>query len=73
MKAKYIGSEAEPGSQETIVFGMRVKCGETIEVPPQFEKKARINPAFEVIEDSEPVASTAAQQDAPKPRKRKEH
>ncbi len=73
MKARYIGGESEPGSQETIVFGVKVKCGAVFDVPPQFERKAQINPWIEVLADEAPKA--AAQEEptaAPKPRKRKD-
>jgi hypothetical protein len=70
MKARYIGGESAPGTQETVVFGMKVKCGQIIDVPPQFERKALINAAFEVLDDAEPAPEAAAE--APKaPRKRK--
>lgn len=76
MKARYIGGESEPGSQETIVFGnIKVRCGQVFEVPPQFEQKVRINPWFEVIEDAAPPVATEelqAEAPAPKTRKRKE-
>lgn len=75
MKARYIGGESEPGSQETIVFGVKVKCGAVFDVPPQFERKAQINPWIEVLEEIAPptpaVEDAQAEAPAPKTRKRK--
>ncbi len=70
MKAKYIGAESAPGTQETVVFGIRVKCGQVFDVPPQFERKAQINPWFEIIEDEAPAQDEPTP--APKSRKRKD-
>jgi hypothetical protein len=52
-----------------------VKCGEVFEVPAGFEKKARGNAAFEIVEDAAPDPAAASEEvpAAPKAaRKRKE-
>lgn len=72
MKARYIGGEGAPGSRETVVYGMTVKCGEVVEIPPQFHAKALASPMFEVVPDAPPpVAPAAPVEEAPSPSKPK--
>jgi len=67
MKARYIGGESEPGSRSTKLFGITVYCDQVFDVPTGFEKKARLNPYVEVIEDVADVAATdAVEPEAPK-------
>lgn len=55
MKARYIGGEGEAGSRNTKLFGITVYCDAEFEVPVGFEKKARLNPCVEVIEETAPA------------------
>jgi hypothetical protein len=61
MKAKYIGAEDMPDSKSTVLFGMRVKCGEIFDVPEWAHKKAKTNRFVEIVGDG-----PAKQQDAGK-------
>jgi len=55
MKFRYVGEEGLPGSGETFVFGMTIKCGAVFECPPEFVKKAQGNRCFEPVGDDTPA------------------